>query len=524
MNFPKSFTGSPFVREKSFSGHSSISPEQVMEAYRTSVVDAFGLIQALLPKLTDSSIVLISSVAAGTGLPNHCAISAAKAGLEGLALALAADLAQNPGQRGCSYSDPDRDGARHGRGRKDDSDDRKPASPQKATFRKGNCRYDLLSSFFLRRIHNGPSIQGGRRPFPSSNFMTSNSQKGSTNKTIVWFRKDLRLRDNPTLEFALANKREIIPVFVWDDEEGGHWSPGSASRWWLHQALKSLEDSIEKHGGRFLFAKGKPAEILPEIAKENGASEVLYSRTYDPGGLATQEAVEEALDAVGIRSESFNASLLNEPWEVKNSSGKPFQVFTPYWRNCRNGIYKKPADYSIRSLLFANQPTPNASLDDLGLLPAHPWHEKLFSHWDVSEVAGQAQVAHASREKSFIRMLTSETPGNGWNLPPVSLPCVGLGQSSAGLPLGFAERTQGHQSGRKQVSRRNRMAGIFLPSALSFSTHSRTVPFARNIPHSHGCRTKRLFANGKLDKPATRWSMRVCANSTKRVGCTTGSA
>jgi 3-oxoacyl-[acyl-carrier protein] reductase len=70
-----------------------LNAEQMLEAYQTSVVDAFTLIQALLPKLTDSSIVLISSVAAGIGLPNHCAISAAKAGLEGFALALAADLA-----------------------------------------------------------------------------------------------------------------------------------------------------------------------------------------------------------------------------------------------------------------------------------------------------------------------------------------------------------------------------------------------------------------------------------------------
>jgi NAD(P)-dependent dehydrogenase (short-subunit alcohol dehydrogenase family) len=70
-----------------------LSSEQMLDAYQTSVIDAFILIQALLPKLTDSSIVLISSVAAGTGLPNHCAISAAKAGLEGFALALAADLA-----------------------------------------------------------------------------------------------------------------------------------------------------------------------------------------------------------------------------------------------------------------------------------------------------------------------------------------------------------------------------------------------------------------------------------------------
>ena len=61
-------------------------------------------------------------------------ISAAKAGLEGLALALAADLAPKTVNNGLFYSDPDRDGARHGRGRKDDSDDRKPASPQKATL------------------------------------------------------------------------------------------------------------------------------------------------------------------------------------------------------------------------------------------------------------------------------------------------------------------------------------------------------------------------------------------------------
>ena len=70
-----------------------LSSEQMLDAYQTNVIDAFVLIQALLPKLTNSSIVLISSVAAGTGLPNHCAISAAKAGLEGFALALAADLA-----------------------------------------------------------------------------------------------------------------------------------------------------------------------------------------------------------------------------------------------------------------------------------------------------------------------------------------------------------------------------------------------------------------------------------------------
>ena len=228
--------------------------------------------------------------------------------------------------------------------------------------------------------------------------MIADSPNALTTKTIVWFRKDLRLRDNPTLEFALANKREVIPVFIWDEEEGGRWSPGAASRWWLHQSLKSLAHSIQELGGCLILEKGKPEETLPLLAKENGVDEVLYSRRYDPAGLATQEAVEEALDEGGIRTESFNASLLNEPWETQNASGKPFQVFTPYWRNCRNGIYKQPANYPIRNLSFIEKPTPRSSLDKLGLLPDHPWHEKLFSHWDVSEVAGQAQIAHSARE------------------------------------------------------------------------------------------------------------------------------
>jgi len=69
-----------------------LKSEQMTEAFQTNVLDAFTLVQALLPRL-NGSLVFLSSVAARTGLPNHCAISAAKSGLEGFAVALAADLA-----------------------------------------------------------------------------------------------------------------------------------------------------------------------------------------------------------------------------------------------------------------------------------------------------------------------------------------------------------------------------------------------------------------------------------------------
>ena len=85
-------------------------------------------------------------------------------------------------------------------------------------------------------------------------------------RALVWFRKDLRLRDNPALESALANGKEIIPVFIWNEEEGRRWRPGAASRWWLHQALKSLADSIKNLGGCLVLDKGRAEELLPLLS------------------------------------------------------------------------------------------------------------------------------------------------------------------------------------------------------------------------------------------------------------------
>ena len=218
--------------------------------------------------------------------------------------------------------------------------------------------------------------------------MIADSGQSSQQRTIVWFRKDLRIQDNPSLFAALENNQRIIPVFIWDEEAGGSWKLGSSSRWWLHHALLDLSESIRKLGGQILLLKGKAEKIIPYLANKHGAKQVYYGRTYDPSGIETQVLVEEALDQAGIESQSFNSSLLQEPWETKNGSGKPFQVFTPYWRKSRQIIYREPLSYNPSKLNFEALSGPHTMLDDLELLPHHPWHRKLGEHWEVTEEAG----------------------------------------------------------------------------------------------------------------------------------------
>ncbi len=74
----------------------TLTPEDILHAFTSSVLDAFVLVKALLPRLRGSSLVFISTVAARSGLPNHCAISTAKSALEGFALSPSADLAPRP--------------------------------------------------------------------------------------------------------------------------------------------------------------------------------------------------------------------------------------------------------------------------------------------------------------------------------------------------------------------------------------------------------------------------------------------
>ncbi len=238
--------------------------------------------------------------------------------------------------------------------------------------------------------------------------MTAGKGRG---KSVVWFRKDLRLNDNPALARALTSGKKIIPIFVWDKEEGGDWKAGSASRLWLHHALNSLSESIGKLGGRLILAKGKPAQILPSIARETQAEEVLYGRVYDPGGLATQQAVEDALETAGIRSESFNASLLNEPWEIKNLSERPFQVFTPYWKKARSGIHRKPEFYQPEKLSFADANGSSLKTDSLELVPDHPWTEKVARHWEISESAGMALIERTATQIAGTYSTLRDLPG-----------------------------------------------------------------------------------------------------------------
>ena len=217
--------------------------------------------------------------------------------------------------------------------------------------------------------------------------------------TIVWFRNDLRLADNPALHAALARKAPILPIFVLERDNGLR-ALGAASLWWLHHSLQCLGEALEKAGAKLHFYEGEAGTIVPELAEACDAGALLFNRRYGDSGRKLDDAIVEAVEQQGRIAESFNGRLLNEPWEIETKSGGPYGVFTPYWKSIKAKGLPEETLPKHGKLDGAKAPSSlkSGTLDALGLLPSKPnWAEG----WDDTWTPGEAGAAE--RLRAFLK-------------------------------------------------------------------------------------------------------------------------
>ncbi len=223
---------------------------------------------------------------------------------------------------------------------------------------------------------------------------------------LLWFRRDLRLADNPALDAAQASGRPVIPVYITDDEDAGasalEWALGGAQRWWLHRSLAVLEKSLTALGSRLILQRGPAEATLAALIGETGAGAVYWNRRYEPWAMRRDEQIKAGLRQQGVEARSFNAALLREPWEVATKTGGPYKVFTPFWEALRTaGAPPVPLPAPERIPAPGSFPESDA-LASWGLLPTAPdWAGGLRDAWQPGEEAAQARLRDFADETVF---------------------------------------------------------------------------------------------------------------------------
>jgi deoxyribodipyrimidine photo-lyase len=203
---------------------------------------------------------------------------------------------------------------------------------------------------------------------------------------ILWFRRDLRVADNPALQALLRDGHIPIPVFI-HDEPDPEWPLGSASAWWLHHSLIALRNSLRQRGSDLLLLSGNAQQQLSQLIRNTGADAVYWNRGYEPALIQRDSAIKKQLELEGVRAQSHNASLLREPWQHLKKDDTPYRVFTPFWKS----LYKIGPSRDI--VTIADQlPSPprgklpnSLAIESLGLLPSIHWDKSFYSHWQPGE-------------------------------------------------------------------------------------------------------------------------------------------
>ncbi|KUM38358.1 cryptochrome/photolyase family protein [Arthrobacter sp. EPSL27] len=216
--------------------------------------------------------------------------------------------------------------------------------------------------------------------------------------TLVWLRDDLRLDDNPALADGAAWDGPLTVVYILDEESPGIRPLGGATRWWLHHSLESLAADLREAGNRLVLRRGRADRVIRDLAGETGATRVLWNRRYGGPERAVDAGLKDWAAKEGLEAQSFQANLLFEPWTVRNGSGGPYKVFTPFWKACLDS-------QDPRQPLDAPQKLPNPAktgerrlpasdaLAEWKLLPQRPdWSQGLAKEWTPGEAGAHERL------------------------------------------------------------------------------------------------------------------------------------
>ena len=218
----------------------------------------------------------------------------------------------------------------------------------------------------------------------------------STPPSICWFRQDLRLHDNPAL-LAAAESGAVLPVFILDDGNAGKWQCGGAARLWLHHSLIALNKSLQ---GKLSIYRGRAEEIIPRLCQDHQVTQVFWNRCYEPWRIERDKKIRRRLQEQSVDAQSFNGSLLWEPWQILKKDGTPYKIFTPFYKSARTNTQVTLSDplSAPGDLALAPIDSGGLTVEDLELRPDHPWCKKVERHWRIGE-----QGAHLALEE-FIEM------------------------------------------------------------------------------------------------------------------------
>ena len=224
---------------------------------------------------------------------------------------------------------------------------------------------------------------------------------------IVWFRRDLRIADNPALTEAAATGAPVIPLYIHDERLDGR-PMGAASKWWLDRSLRVLAADLRDRGAPLVLRSGDAEAVLHSAIDETGAQTVLMNRLFEPTAWERDSEIAHGLKSEGVTCRGFNGTMLARPGSVRTGQDAPYKVFTPFLKALLD-VAEEPAPREGPRMLESIEGLKSDDINDWALHPTRPdWSEGF--DWTPGETGAREALS------AFLGG-PLKTYGNGRDIP-----------------------------------------------------------------------------------------------------------
>lgn len=192
------------------------------------------------------------------------------------------------------------------------------------------------------------------------------------NLSLLWFRKDLRLHDNPVLHRALQESDAILPVFCLDPHwfrtvQPGFQKTGPHRAAFLLQCLHDLKQNLQRIGGDLHVVIGQPGEVIPSLVRDYGIQRVYAQRDIPREEQQDERAVQGGISPLGCTLVREWSHLLYHPEDISFAPENTAATFKTFRKHLRKGakvrpLLPEPVEFPLLKTNFAAVPT----LEELG--------------------------------------------------------------------------------------------------------------------------------------------------------------
>ncbi|MFN3603829.1 MAG: cryptochrome/photolyase family protein [Leptonema sp. (in: bacteria)] len=159
--------------------------------------------------------------------------------------------------------------------------------------------------------------------------------------SIFWFRRDLRIHDNPALYYSLKQNKNVVPIFIFDVEILKFLPKDDKRVNLIFDVIKNLKIFLESKNSSFIILYGNPKILHQKLIETFPVKNLYFNLDFEPYPIQRDEQVKNIYKSKNLQVNCYLDHILFRPDEILKQDQTPYCVYSQYKKQWLKEFAKK---------------------------------------------------------------------------------------------------------------------------------------------------------------------------------------